>query len=242
MAILEPLIDRQAYGAARDLGRVPGVRAACVIGSAARGDFEEGSDIDLLALVEDRSTAASVRQSFPRERAGRRVQLKLLDEAGLTRVFAARSTFAVHVLREAVVVSDPTARFATLSEPHSRDAPVRHNGAELRVRLELYEDLQWCQGFYLYCLSDLYSIGRSAAYTILGRESRFEFSGLRALRSLAAGRPELTPAAREVARLRPFFLLVERNASEALPFPYRDRHTEAGEARDACRTLVSAIR
>lgn len=217
------------------------VRAVCLIGSSARGDWEAGSDIDLLALVCDRTAAAAVRATFGRERVGRRVQMKLLSEAGLTRLFQQRSTFAVHILREAVVVFDPYGDFAALAEPHSRDDPVREDGGRLRIRLEIYDELDWCQGLYLYCLSDLYSIGRAAAYTILGRDSRFEFSGTRAFRTVARARPGLEHAAERVAALRPFFLLVERNATEFLPFPYRDCHEEAHGARDACHALVDAI-
>jgi predicted nucleotidyltransferase len=238
----QQVLDRETRRAAHELSRLPGIRAVCVIGSRARGDFEEGSDIDLLALVDDRDAVGALRRAFVRDRVGRRIQLKLLSEQGLTRLFKTRSTFALHVLREAVVVFDPSGRFDALAEPHSLDDPVRDNRHALLIRLELYEDLDWCQGLYLYGLSDLYSIGRSAAYTILGRDAQFEFSGLRALRLVGRLRPELAYAAERLAALRPFFQLVERNAVEALPFPYRDCHTEAQEARDAARALVDAIR
>lgn len=237
----QPLVDHEARFAAGDLARLSEVRAVCVIGSSARGDHEDGSDIDLVALVQDRAAAAAVRGAFSRERSGRRVQLRLVSEASLTRLFERRSTFAVHILRESVVLYDPYGRFAVLSGPHSRDDPVRDDGGKLRIRLEPYENLDWCQGLYLYCLSDLYSIGRAAAFTILGRESRFEFSGVRALRKVAHEHPGLEQAARQVAALRPFFLLVERNTAESLPFPYRDCHREAHDACDACHTLVYAI-
>lgn len=242
VAVSQPLADLEARWAAEDLGRLGGVRAVCVLGSSARGDFDNASDIDLLALVDDRETATAVRASFGRERAGRRVQLKLLTEPRLGRLFERRSTFAVHVLREAVVVFDPLGSFAAVRKRYSPDAPVCDNREGLLIRLELYEDLDWCQGLYLYCLSDLYSIGRAAAYSILGRDSRFEFSGMRTLRAIERHRPALAGPARRIAALRPFFLLVERDQPEALPYPYRDCHQEASEARDACRTLVQAIR
>jgi predicted nucleotidyltransferase len=242
VAIPSPLVEAGAESAARELARVAQVLAVCVVGSSARGDYEDGSDIDLVALVQDRATAAAVRTSFRRERTGRRVQLRLLSEAGVTRLFERRSTFAVHILREGVVLYDPHGRFAALRAPHSRDDPVRDDGAMLRLRLEPYEDIAWCQGLYLYCLSDLYSIGRAAAFTILGRESRFEFSGARALRQVACDYSELEAAARRVAALRPYFLLVERNRTEPMPFPYRDCHREAHDARDATRALVDVLR
>jgi predicted nucleotidyltransferase len=242
VAMPYPVVEAGAEAAAWELARLAQVLAVCVVGSSARGDYEEGSDIDLVALVHDRATATAVRASFGRERMGRRVQLRLLSEAGLTRLFERRSTFGVHVLREGVVLYDPHGRFATLRAPHSRDGPVRDDGAMLRIRLEPYEDLAWCQGLYLYCLSDLYSIGRAAAFTILGRESRFEFSGTRALAQITHDFPALEMAATRIAALRPYFLLVERNRATPLPFPYRDCHREARDATEATRALVDALR
>lgn len=64
-AIVQPLADSEACQAADALGREVGVRAVCVIGSSARGDFDAASDIDLLALVDDRATADRVRTRFP---------------------------------------------------------------------------------------------------------------------------------------------------------------------------------
>jgi len=239
---IQSLTDSEARHAADALGREAGVRAVCVIGSSARGDFDAASDIDLLALVEDRATAARVRGRFRRAVDERDIQLKLVTEAQLTRLFERRSTFGVHVLREGVAVIDHFGAFAALRARHPRDAPVRDNREELLVRLELYDDLAWCQGLYLYCLADLYSIGRAAAFTLLGRQSRFEFSGTRAFDRLRRDVPQLAAAAERVAELRPFFLLVERNSPQSLPFPARDCHDEASAAVAACYALVGTIR
>jgi predicted nucleotidyltransferase len=241
-AIAQPLADREARHAADRLGREDGVRAVCVIGSGARGDFDAASDIDLLVLVDDRATAARVRARFPRAVDDREIQLKLVTEAQLTRLFERRSTFGVHVLREGVAVIDHFGAFETLRARHPRDTPVRNNRGELLVRLELYDDIAWCQGLYLYCLADLYSIGRAAVFTLLGRQSRFEFSGTRAFDRLRREAPELAAATECIAELRPFFLLVERDSRQPLPFPARDCHAAASWAVEACRTLVDAIR
>ena len=155
-----------------------------------------------LHLIDEGESATAARTYLGAERAGRRVQLKLFTEARLTRLFERRSTFAVHVLREAVVVCDLSGSFGELSRRHSRDEPVCDNREQLLIRLELYEDLEWCQGLYLYCLADLYSIGRAAAYTVLGLDSRFEFSAIQALSSVGRYRPDLAVAANTAA----FFL------------------------------------
>lgn len=238
------LSDREALGVADDLAQYRDIKAVCIAGSSARGDSSRGSDIDLLGLVDDRDAAFRVRTSFTlrRKPGERRVQLRLLSEEKLRRLFERRSSFAIHVLREGLVLYDPAGRFAEVVAPHSRDAPVRDNREDLLTRLEPYGDLAWCQGLYLHCLSDLYSIGRAAAITILGRESRFEFAGTRALRTVARTHPELATAARRVEALRPFFLLATRDEAGALPFPYRDSHERTSEARQASVALVEAIR
>jgi len=220
------------------------ISAVCVAGSSARGDADHDSDIDLLAIVDDREAASRVRQSIAPDRlvGSRRVQLKLLSEAGLDRMFERRSTYAVHVLREGVVAYDPSDMMRRLLENHSAVEPVRNNRRDLLDRLEAYTDLDWCQGFYLYCLSDLYSIGRAAVFTMLGRESRFEFSASRAFDALAEGNPRLAAQTARVARLRPFFLLAQRDHDVELPFPYRNSHMETRDARNACRRVVEAIR
>lgn len=172
----------------------------------------------------------------------RDVQLKLVTEAQLTRLFERRSTFGVHVLREGVAVIDHFGVFEAMRRRHPRDAPVRNNREELLVRLELYDDIAWCQGLYLYCLADLYSIGRAGVFTVLGRQSRFEFSGTRAFDRLRREAPELAPATERIAELRPFFLLVERDSRQPLPFPARDCHYAASAAVAACHTIVDTIR
>ena len=141
-----------------------------------------------------------------------------------------------------MAVVDPTGAFAALRNRYPRDEPVRNNREELLLRLELYDDIAWCQGLYLYCLADLYSIGRAAVFTILGRKSRFEFSATRAFDRVRREAPQLSAPAKRVAELRPFFLLVERDCDEPLPYPARDCHDEALAAVAACHTLVDAIR
>jgi hypothetical protein len=241
LAVPSEVVEHDTAIAVEGLACSPGVIAVCVIGSAARGEDDDRSDIDLIALIADAAVTTGIRASLGRGRAGRRVQARLLTEDGLARLLQARSTFAVHVLRESIILHDPTDRLGYIFASHSREAPVKDDGSILRLRLEGYDELTWCQGLYLYCLSDLYSIGRAAAFTILGREAQFEFSGPRALDRLARERPELALYARRVRELRPFYVLVERNRSGELPFSYRDCHREARDARDASRALVAAI-
>jgi predicted nucleotidyltransferase len=239
-------VDPAALDLADRLANLDHVRSVCLLGSAARGDAGPGSDLDLLAMVDARRHVKDVRRRVSRALgAGRvptsKVQTKILDEARLAEILAGRSTFAVHVLREAVIVHDEDHRFAQLRAHHSPDTPVRADPAALRRRLELYNDLDWCQGLYLYCLADCYSTGRAAAYELLGQRGIFEFSAGKALERVADEWPEQGSAAECIARLRPFFLLAGRDVHEPLPFPYRDRRLEADTAVRAAHQLVAAL-
>jgi predicted nucleotidyltransferase len=231
----------EARSVAKRVGGDPDVHAVCLLGSGARGDADPGSDIDVLALVRDQIAAAHVRAEWRSMRERPCVQLRVVSEGQLARLFERRTTFAVHVLREAAVVTDRYGRFAELSAAHSLDQPVRDDGAQLSIRLEPYATLGWTQGLYLYCLSDLYSIGRAATLTILGRRSEFVFSAPEAFHLLASSREDLRGAVGQVVDLKPFYLLAERDVVGPLPFPYRDCHAEVCAARDACRLLVAAI-
>lgn len=234
-------LDPAALYAAQRLARLDHVCSVCLLGSTARGDAGPNSDIDLLALVDAREHVPGVRSRVLRRVGDRKVQTKVVDEARLSEIFDGRSTFAVHMLREAVILHDEGSRFERLRAARSTDAPVRVDAVMLRRRLELYDDLDWCQGLYLYCLADCYSLGRAAAYGLLGQRGVFEFSARNALSRVAAEYPEVREATRRIGRLRPFFLLVERNLREPLPFPYRDCHPEAEAAVRAAHELIDAL-
>lgn len=234
-------LDPAAVHAAECLAHLDHVYSVCLLGSTARGDAGPNSDIDLLALVDARDHVPGVRSRVVRRVGDRRVQTKVVDVTRLSEIFDARSTFAVHILREAVIVHDEGRRFERLRAARSADAPVRANPVTLRRRLELYDDLEWCQGLYLYCLADCYSLGRAAAYGLLGQRGVFEFSAQKALSRVEVECPELREATRRIGRLRPFFLLAERDVREPLPFPYRDCHAEAEAAVRAAHELIDAL-
>lgn len=234
-------VDPTALGLAERLANLDHVLSVCLLGSTARGDAEPGSDIDLLAVVDARRHVKDVRGRTFRTLGARKVQTKVLDEARLAEILGGRSTFAVHVLREAVIVHDEGHRFARLRAQHSPDAPVRADPTALLRRLELYDDLDWCQGLYLYALADCYSTGRAAAYALLGQRGNFEFSAGKALVRIADEWPDLRPPAERIARLRPFFMLADRDVHEPLPFPYRNRRPEAEAAVRAAHELIGAL-
>lgn len=234
-------LEPAAVDVANHLARLDHVCSVCLLGSTARGDADPNSDIDLLAVVDAPEHVACVRSRVLRRVGTRKVQTKVVDEARLGEIFDGRSTFAVHILREAVVLHDKAHRFERLRAARTPDAPVRVDARTLRRRLEPYDDPAWCQGLYLYCLADCYSLGRAAAYGLLGQGGVFEFSAEKALLRVAAEYPDLREATERVSRLRPFFLRVERDLGEPLPFPYRDCHSETDAAVRAAHELIDAL-
>jgi predicted nucleotidyltransferase len=235
------VVDPATLKVAERLADLEHVRSVCLIGSAARGEAGPSSDIDLLAVVDAHPHVQEVRLRAAETAGDHRVQTKVLAEDRLADFLAGRSSFAVHVLREAVVLHDEGHRFEHLRARLPRDAPILADPDRLRGRLELYGDLAWCQGQYLYCLADCYSVGRSAAYALLTRDSVFEFSAPKALARLGRNRLDLADECRRIAALQPFYLLAERDIHVPLPHSYRGCLDEAKAAVRATRTLVDAL-
>jgi len=236
------VLDPAALTLAERVAALEHVTSVCLIGSSARGDGDRGSDVDLLAVVDAKDHVRDVRRRAPHMLGDRRVQTRVVDERRLADILDRRSTFAVHVLREAVVVHDAGERFARLRARYPRDAPSHTNPDEIARRLEVYEDLEWCQGLYLYCLADCYAAGRAATFALLGGRCIFEFSAAHAFTRLALDEPRLAPPVRRIARLRPFFVLADRDTAGPLPFPYRDCRPEAEAAIAAAHELIDACR
>jgi predicted nucleotidyltransferase len=218
----------------------PAVRSVCVFGSTARRRTAEGSDLDLLVVVDDSVDASELRAQMRsiRTQLKKTTQLTVVSEGRIRKHFQNRTVFAAHLTREGRILRDSSGVLTKLMNRHPRDAPVLENSRGLGRQLSIYEDLAWCNGQYLFCLADLYAIGRSAAMLILGRQAIFEFDRERVFGRLAAVRPLLSDDIEKVMELRPFWAAVHRDARYPFPFPDRDSHQQTFEARDSCRALV----
>lgn len=220
----------------------PGVRAVCLFGSSTREDCMPDSDVDVLVVVADAPDAKLLRSQARaiRDELGDTVQVCLLTETSIREGFDNRTVFAAHLARESRIVADPDRFMTELLATHPRDAPVTETSARLRSQLEVYADLSWCGGHYLFCLADLYAWSRSGAMLALARRARFEFDRVRVFERLTAVYPELRDAAEIAIALRPFWERVNRRGTRPFPFPAVDSHRETERARDACREILEA--
>jgi len=227
-----------------DLRARPSVRAACLFGSAARGDDDSGSDLDLLVVLEDSEDREGLREEAQAIRADLppRTQLCVLGEKRLQENFAGRTVFAAHLAREGSIVADPDGTLTRLIDDFPRGEPVLESSSRLLAQIELYADLAWCGGYYLFCLADLYAWGRSGAMLAVARSGRFEFGRDRVFDRLGTIRPDLVEAATRIRALRPFWERVHREASSPLPFSPRGSDAQTEAARDACSEILEISR
>jgi predicted nucleotidyltransferase len=161
----------------RELRDERGVRAACVLGSAARGDLDPYSDIDALVVIDEeaRESVRRIRGRVPRRVGSWPLQLRIMTRARVAEIRERRTVYAAHVATESRVLFDRRRDLRRLRRAFPPGSKVLEDGARLRSGLSLYDDLDWCGGHYLICLGDLYAFGRAGAILRLARDGVFEF-------------------------------------------------------------------
>jgi predicted nucleotidyltransferase len=218
----------------------PKIDALCLFGSVARGSAREGSDLDLLGVVPNRSAAQTLRAELKAQHTFDSAQIRFMTLGSLKQDFDGRTVFAAHLAREGKVLKDLDGRLSGWMEAYPKDAPVRETAENLASQLSVYAHLDWCAGHYLFCLADLYAWGRSGAMLVLAREAAFEFDRSQVFERLREQRPDLSEASELVSKLRPFWQRVRRDERVALPFTAAGSHAQTGRARDACAAIVRA--
>jgi predicted nucleotidyltransferase len=223
----------------RQLDEDGDVRAICLFGSAAREQADDQSDIDVLVVVPDTVDASKMRERVRLIQTDDRAQVRLMTEGRLRDAFTGGTVFAAHLAHEGQVVVDRDGALTALLESHPKDAPVRETAKNLASQLQAYDDLRWCGGYYLFCLSDLYAWGRSGSMLAVTRAGEFEFDRENVFTRLVVVHPDLAAPAQVIRRLRPFWETVNGRRHSSLPFPPVGAHAQAIEARDACRAILA---
>jgi predicted nucleotidyltransferase len=226
--------------AVEELSHRSNVRALCMFGSVARGKWDDQSDVDLLAVVPSRSIAKALRAELRAKHLDQAAQVRFMTPDLVAQKFHGRTVFASHLAREGKVLVDRDGAISTLIADYPVDAPVQETARGLASQLEVYREIDWCAGHYLFCLSDLYAWGRSGSMLVLARQGIFEFDRGAVFERLPEAHPELQEAAETVSELRPFWRLVRRRERGRLPFPPVGSHKETTNARDACRKIIRA--
>jgi predicted nucleotidyltransferase len=237
------VMRRQARRIAQALTSRSGVDAICLFGSAARGDSNEWSDVDLLVVGSDpRLTPTALLRVISRDVSRDKVTLLYYLRDELQDMFAAGLSFTKHLQREAIVLYDPTSFLTTLLTKDTEN-PARSK-EELAARLEeldVYSDLRLFKDNFLFVLARLYSIGKSVVMLALAHANEPEFRRDVAFARFAERHPELEGDVKTVSSLRPFYQVVTGRESEPLPFSYRGANREAGDAIAAIKRIARVV-
>ena len=217
------------------------IDAVILFGSVARGDADEGSDIDLVVIGSENDLTPEHLRA-PLSAWSDRVSLLYFPTSEFQRLYRERALFIAHLKKEGVVLYNRLDLLHTiLSQPFS---PVVNVGKEIkahRAKLAPYLDPRPFNNNFLFCLSHLYSIGKGVVMLGLAKKGVLEFNREAAFLRFASLNPDLARETEEVAKLRPFYRLVTGRAPEPLPFPYRLADREMTEAVKAIQTLAERV-
>jgi predicted nucleotidyltransferase len=238
------LLRTHAHVIARHLAEAPAVEGVCLFGSVARGDAVETSDIDLLVVGADTElTPSKLLRTIPEQLRNLRLSLLYYSGDDLEALFASGASFVDHLRHEGEILYDERGTLShVLEDEFSPSLNVADELESELARLEVYEDLAMFKDNFLFVLAQLYAIGKSIVMLGLVSEGASEYNREAAFAAFERRHADHADDLRRVARLRPFYALVTRRRSEALPFPYRGADGEAREAIEAIRRLAAIIR
>lgn len=202
------------------------VRAVCLLGSVARGDADEASDLDLLVLTGAPRTASHLLDRLPDPLRDPRLAL-IPREAGWWKIKAAAGDlFAAHVALEGQPLFDPDGVLAAAAKTiRAGNLDTREDVRRQMHRLRLYRDVGRWNGNHLFALARLYAIGKTIAIARCAESGEPLFVKDAALHEIGQRRPQLADAVETVRALRPFYDLVEERAPQPLPYDYH--HAES---------------
>lgn len=226
---------------AHTLAHSPAITAVCVFGSVSRGDDTQESDIDLLVVSNGGPvTRRQLEGVLPRTFDSIRPVLTLYSLQDLKLLLFAQASFAAHLVREGRILFDRdgavTQMFASwAAKPPKPEAELDYQLSRLRS----LEDTSQFNGNFLFCLAQLYAIGKAIVMLRLAGNDTPEFNKDRAFKLFADRHPGLRDHVERVAELKPFYLQVTRRQLVPLPFSYRDAE-RATVAISAIRKVAEA--
>jgi predicted nucleotidyltransferase len=185
------------------LSGLPFVEAAAIYGSAARGDMEPHSDIDLLLLCSSgrkRDVLDGVHTSLSCEFSKLSVALYSMHE--LEFLNRAHSLFLLHLKREADILFDRDGRFSALLSNFSEKASYRSDFVESLSLLDPLRTAVARSPNHLHRLSYAYSLFRVFGVYLLAERQIFEFSKSRMASCLSREYPSAREAISMLSELR----------------------------------------
>jgi predicted nucleotidyltransferase len=225
------------------LAKIPFVEGICLFGSLARGDTDEWSDIDLLVVGDsEQLRPTALLRSLPDRLRTERLSLVCYSPEELRSLFEMGSSFIDHIRQEGKPLYDRNGLLThILKDSFEPKLNVAEELSTELKRLEIYDDLSLFKGNFLFCLAQLYAIGKSVAILGVLAGGDREYARDRAFEAAKLIYPERATEIEKISRLRPFYRRVTRRQPEPLPFHYRGADEEVRDAVSAVRALASAI-
>ena len=226
-------LHETALEVARILQERKGVVGLALLGSVARGDANESSDIDIL-VVGGAPDVTPVRLSarLPR-RFRRRVSLLCFTPQELDAQRRQGAYFIDHVRREGEILYDPRRiLWRLMNEPYTPN--IQREVKSLVRRSTMYTRVERFSGYHLFCLAHLYAIGKAVIILALASAGVAQFNREQAFAEIARLDAALAADVEKISALRPFYRLVTHGHVESLPFSYV-------HAEDHVREVTAAI-
>lgn len=208
-----------AAGVAAELASCHDIVAVCLVGSVARGDAVETSDLDLVVIADERLSRSELMQRLPRDLRDDRLSLLCFSRNSWGADVENGSLFVHHVRLEGVPLLDREGVLKASLDLAGRTKPnVAHELDRQVARLRLYRHPERLNGEHLFALSHMYAIGKAVAIARCIELDQPVFVKEEALLRLGALRPDLASEASVVMRLRPFYDLTREREAPEVPF------------------------
>lgn len=215
----------------------PAIDSVLLCGSVARGDANPWSDIDLLVTSSDPKLTVAELRNVISERS--HVSLIYYRSPLFATACQRHPLFIEHLKKEGVVLFDPVGVLSRmLDTPTYTKKNIAEEIRRYRTKLAPYRYPKRYNNNFLFPLSHLYSIGKAVIMLTLACQGVLEFNRDAAFERFATMNPHLADRVATIARLRPFYRLVNGRKREPLPFSYHDAATEMEEAVNAIDFLA----
>jgi hypothetical protein len=207
-----------------------GAEAVALVGSVARGEANDGSDIDLLVVAEE---PLRVRELILPEVA---VECAFTTWRRLAAPGARTYAFLATIAPEARILYDPGERLATAftNLPAPSLAAVKVDFAEVARKLDMLTEIERFGGLYLSVFADCYRYAKGAVVAACVHAGEPHAQRDEAFAWLLRRHRECANDIEVLKSIEPHYLLTMGKASESdLPFPARD-------CDDRARSVVAA--
>lgn len=235
-ALIEP-----SQAAADRLAKRSDVWAVCLLGSAARGDADAKSDIDLLVLTDAETRPTQLLSELADLGSSDKLSLIVQTRERFSQLTERGALLAVHVHEEGRILVDKAGWLrrqldATQSTAADPDWTFAWAAREVRryERIERFNDL------YLFALARLYSIGRAVAIALSVKGGTPAFGKDQPFDAARLAFPDFEPQLGRLAALRPFFERAAGGEDVELPFDHHGAGSVVQVAVDDIKRLVRA--